>query len=86
MPSNLNDLRGNPEAYQAMEKFFSEFREHLISHNAITANQNGMFLTFKGDLPKHQIAYALMTSDELNALSQTEYEEILYIMPPPTRE
>jgi hypothetical protein len=42
-----------------------------------------MFLIFKGDLPKNQIAYALMTSDEPNALSQAEYEEILYIMPPP---
>jgi hypothetical protein len=83
MPSNLNDLRGNPEAYQAMEKFFSEFRERLINHNDITADQNGMFLIFKGDLPKRHISYALMTSDELNALSQAEYEEILYIIPPP---
>ena len=83
MASNLNDIKGNPEAYQAMEKFFSEFRKRLIDRNAITASQNGMFLIFKGDLPKNQIAYALMTSDELNALSQAEYEEILYIMPPP---
>jgi hypothetical protein len=83
MASNLNDIKGNPEAYQAMEKFFSEFRKRLIDRNAITASQNGMFLIFKGDLPKNQIAYALMTSDELNALSRAEYEEILYIMPPP---
>jgi hypothetical protein len=69
-----------------MEKFFSAFREHLIDKNSITENQNGMFLIFKGDMPKHQIAYALMTSDELNALPQSEYEEILYIMPPPARE
>ena len=83
MASNLNDIKGDPEAYQAMEKFFSEFREHLIDHNAITANQNGMFLIFKGDIPKRHISYALMTSDELNALSQVEYEELLYIIPPP---
>jgi hypothetical protein len=30
MPSNLNDLKGDPVAYQAMERFFSEFRENLI--------------------------------------------------------
>ena len=83
MPSNMNDIRGNPEAYQAIEKLFHELRDNLIVQKEITPDQKGMFLVFKGDVSKREFVSALMTSDELNALSQTEYEEILYIIPPP---
>ena len=83
MPTHLNDLRANPEAYQAMEKAFHELREKLIDQKEITTDQKGMFLVFKGDISEKEFVSALMTSDELNALPQAEYEEILYIIPPP---
>ena len=83
MPTNLNDLRANPEAYQAMEKAFHELREKLIDQKEITTDQKGMFLVFKGDISEKEFVSALMTSDELNALPQAEYQEILYIIPPP---
>jgi len=83
MPTNLNDLRANPEAYKAVEKVFHELRDKLIDQKEITPDQKGMFLVFKGDISEKQFVSILMTSDELNALSQTDYEEILYIIPPP---
>ena len=83
MPTNLNDLRANPEAYKAVEKVFHELRDKLIDQMEIATCQKGMFLVFKGDISEKEFVSALMTSDELNALPQAEYQEILYIIPPP---
>ena len=82
MASHLNDIKGDPEAYQAMEKVFHELRDKLIDQKEITPDQKGMFLVFKGDISEKEFVSALMTSDELNALPQAEYQEILYIIPP----
>jgi hypothetical protein len=83
MASRLTDIRGDPEAYKAMEKVFHELRDRLIDQKEITPDQNGMFLVFKGDVSEREFFHALMAPDELNGLSQAEYEEILYIIPPP---
>ena len=82
MASRLTDIRGDPEAYKAMEKVFHELRDKLIDQMEIATCQKGMFLVFKGDISEKEFVSALMTSDELNALPQAEYQEILYIIPP----
>jgi len=52
MASRLTDIRGDPEAYKAMEKVFHEVRDRLIDQKEITPDQNGMFLVFKETYPK----------------------------------
>ena len=54
----------------------------MIDQMEIATCQKGMFLVFKGDISEKEFVSALMTSDELNALPQAEYQEILYIIPP----
>jgi len=46
MASRLTDIRGDPEAYKAMEKVFHELRDKLIDQKEITTDQKGMFLAF----------------------------------------